>query len=160
MQVTTNRLFVQSTALMAITTGGAMANGDFIGVDHTAMTFANCASRVGGSGQIVSAMFIDGDLQSLVGELWLFTAAPAGLPDQNLAFTVTDADMLYCIGYITFTTYVASAANSICLVNPVAPIHFQCGAALKDLYGAFVTRGAPTYVTGVPKFVLNILQDA
>jgi hypothetical protein len=159
MQITGKKIFKQATATMTITTGGAMGNGDFIGVDHTSMTFAGCASRPGGTGEIKSAIFIDGDKQSIAGELWLFTVAPAGLPDQNLAFTVTDADMLSCIGYITFTTYVASGANGICLVNPVAPIHFQCADASQALYGAFVTRGTPTYTTAVPMFVLNILQD-
>jgi hypothetical protein len=155
-----SRLFKQVTTAMTITTAGAKDANDFIGVDSTCMTFAGCASLLGGCGRILSGMLIDGDLQSANGELWLFTVAPAGLPADGAAFTLTDAQAAYAVGYLKFVTYVASALNSVCIVAPPGELRFKCADTSKDLYGAFVTRGTPTYVTAIPRFILNIEQDA
>jgi hypothetical protein len=151
--------FQPVSATMAITTGGAMGANDFIGVDHTPITFSNCARLPGGSGHITSAIFVDGDNQKLSGELWVFTVAPVGLPDQNAAFAVTAADLANCIGIFPFSTYYAAAATAWSRGIPAIVADFKCAAGSRDLYGAFVTRGAPTYTTGTPRFTLNIWQS-
>ena len=146
-----------------LTTAGAQAAGDFVGTDHTMITFANCARVNGGTGVISRVLFVDGDLQSKPGELWLFDTAAVvadeGLGHDNAAFTITDAIAKTCIGVIPFSAYYASALNSVSVGTPSSPIAFACLAGSKDLYGAFVTRGAPTYTTNVPFFRLIIWQD-
>ena len=144
---------------LTITTGGAQGSGDYVGVDHVAMTFTDCARLLGGTGTIPRVLFVDYDLQAISGELWLFDTAPAGLPDDNAAFTITDADAARCIGVVPFNTYYASALNCVSPGVPLTPIVFQCAAASRDLYGAFVTRGTPTYVTAHPTFRLVVWQD-
>jgi hypothetical protein len=142
-----------------LTTAGAQGTGDFVGTDHTPIIFEDCANVNGGSGHIPSAIFLDGDLQSIAAELWLFNFPITSLGHDNAAFTVSDAEMVYFIGAIPFSTYYANALNSISIGVPPALIDFKCQANSRRLYGALVTRGAPTYTTAVPYFTLNIWQD-
>jgi len=140
-----------------LTVAGAYSANDFVGTSATAMTFAGVARVNAGSGVIVSAVLIDYALQLAPGELWLFDTAPAGLPADNAAFTLTDAATL--IGIIPFSTYYASALNSGS-AGLNLPISFNCvGGAVKDIYGVFVTRGTPTYASGDVTIRLQIAQD-
>jgi hypothetical protein len=155
----TNKLKVVQTRIGTLTVAATYIANDFVGTSATAITFKDVVDEVGGSGHILSGLFMDGDLQSVAGELWLFTVAPAGLGADSAAFTVSDADMVYCIGILPFSTYYASVLNSISRGVPSAPIDFRCAETKKDIYGAFVTRGAPTYTTNVPLFTLNVWVD-
>ena len=151
---------VISEVILAITdTGAAHANGDLVGTDNTPFTFHNCAAENGGSGKVIGAVLVDWDLQSVAGDLWLFDHAPLGLPADNAAITITDASAKYFIGLIPFDTYYATALNSVSVGTPTSPLAFKCEATSNDLYGFFVTRGAPTYTTLFPFFRLYITQD-
>lgn len=144
-------------ATPVLTAAGAYAIADYVGTSATAMTFSNCARVAGGTGIIVGAVLVDGDLQSIGGELWLFDTAPTP-PNDNAAWTITDAMAADCIGVIPFSTYYASALNSVSIAdNP--DIVFKCGAATRNLYGCFVTRGAPTYTSLLLTFKLQIVQS-
>jgi hypothetical protein len=146
-----------STVAIAMTTHATYAANDFVGTDGTPLTFAGCARVNAGSGVIVGATLIDYALQSVAGELWLFdtTFTP---PADSAAWTLSDAHAALCIGVIPFSTYYASALNSVSVVNNLG-MTFVCGAASKSLFGAFVTRGAPAYASGDLTIRLRILQD-
>ena len=141
-----------------LTVAGAYAANDFVGTSATPMTFAGCARVNAGTGLIYRVELVDYAKQSIAGELWLFNTAPAGLPADNAAFTITDADAKQCIGVVSFNTYYASALNSVSPVGNLT-IGFKCLAGSMDLYGVFVTRGAPTYATGDLTFRLICVQD-
>lgn len=148
---------VTVTVTPTLTVAGAYTAGDFVGTSTAAMTFAGCARVNAGTGCIVSAVLIDKAVQSAACELWLFDTTPAGLPNDNAAFTLTDQVTL--VGVIPFSTYYANALNSAAM-GANLPIQFSCvGAAVKDLYGVLVTRGAPTYATGDVTVRLQIIQD-
>ncbi len=146
-----------STAVIAMTTHATYASGDFVGTDSTPLTFSNCARVNAGTGWIVGALLVDAAVQSIAGELWLFdtTITP---PADSAAWTISDGDAANCIGVIPFSTYYASALNSVSPAKDLA-IPFVCGAGVKTLFGAFVTRGAPTYASGDLTVRLRILQD-
>jgi hypothetical protein len=141
---------------------GAQGSGDFVGTSTVPIAFADCARIVGGTGKIVSAIFIDGDVQSAAVELWIFNFPITTLGNDNAAFTVSDAEMkAYFVGIIPFAAanYYASALNSVCLGVPAKDLYFQCQPTSRILYAALVSRGTPTYTTNVPYFTLNIIQD-
>ena len=151
-----NEVIVNNTP--TLTVHASYASGDYVGTSSTAMTFTNCARVNGGTGMISRAILADYALQSAAGELWLFDTAPTP-PADSAAWTISDADASTCIGIIPFTTYYASALNSISIGVPSAMIMFKCGVSSRDLYGCFVTRGTPTYASGELTFRLPILQD-
>ena len=143
------------TVTPTLSVAGAYVSGDFVGTSATAMTFADAVRVSGGSGVIESAIIIDGDLQSIACELWLFDTAVTP-PNDNAAWTISDADALTCIGVIPFNVYYASALNS---VAPKSGLNIAFSAIATDIYGCLVTRGAPTYTDGKLSVRLSILQD-
>jgi hypothetical protein len=152
---------VQVDVTPTLTVHATYVANDYVGTSGTPMTFANAARVNAGTGVVVGAVLVDAALQSIAGELWLFDTAPTP-PNDSAAWTITDAEAAKCIGIIPFggTTapYYASAANSVCPVGGLS-ILFKTGAASKDLFGCFVTRGAPTYASGDLTFRLRIWQD-
>jgi len=144
------------TVTPTLTVAGAYAAGDFVGTSATAMTFANAARVSGGSGVIETAILVDGDLQSIAAELWLFDTAPTP-PNDNAAWTISDANALTCIGVIPFSSYYASALNSVSVARGLGIAFSAVGGT--SIYGCLVTRGAPTYVSGNLSVRLAIMQD-
>lgn len=140
-----------------LTTHATYVANDYVGTDGDAMTFANCARVNAGTGIIIGAVLVDYAKQSVAGELWLFDTEPTP-PADSAAWSISDAHAARCIGVIPFNTYFASALNS---VSPVGnqTIAFQCAGGSRDLYGCFVTRGAPTYASGDLTFRLHVVQD-
>ena len=142
-----------------LTVHATYISGDYVGQSISPMTFSSCARVAGGTGMVTSCMLIDYAKQSVAGELWLFDATVVP-PNDSAAWTLSDADMLKCIGVIPFSTYYATDINSVSFGVPTSsPIVFKCGVALRELYGCFVTRGAPVYADGDLTFRLNVLQD-
>lgn len=140
-----------------LTVAGAYVANDFVGTSATALIFANAARVAAGSGVIKSALIVDGDMQNVACELWLFDTNVTP-PADNAPWTVSDADAAMCIGVIPFSTYYASALNSVS--NGVVPnggIGFS--AVATTIWGCLVTRGAPTYTSGKLSVRLNIMQD-
>jgi hypothetical protein len=137
---------------------GSYSSGDYIGASGTAMVFSGAARVNNGTGVICGAVLIDKALQSVAGELWLFDTAPTP-PNDNAAWTLSDAQMARCIGIIPFSTYYASALNSVSPVGNLT-MAFQTLTASKNIYGCFVTRGAPVYSSADDLvFRLRVLQD-
>lgn len=140
-----------------LTVAAAYVANDYIGTSGTAMTFTNAARVNNGTGVIIGAVLVDYALQSVAGELWLFDTIPTP-PADSAAWSIADTDALRCIGVIPFSTYYASALNSVSPSGPLA-IAFQTLPASRNLYGCFVTRGAPAYASGDLTFRLRVLQD-
>jgi len=147
------------TVTPTLTVGATYVANDFVGTNNTAMTFAGAARIAAGSGTVIGATLIDYVVASAAAELWLFSAAPAGLGLDSAAFTITDADSLLCIGVIPFSTYYASALNSVSsgsIPNSNLPFKLASGTSL---FGALVTRGAPAYTNGLVSVRVVIAQD-
>ena len=145
------------TVSPVLTVAGAYVSGDFVGTSATALIFANAARVAGGSGVIKSATLVDYALQSVACELWLFDTNVTP-PADNAAWTISDAHAATCIGVIPFSTYYASALNSVS--NGAVPnggIGFS--AVATTIWGAIVTRGTPTYASLDLTIRLNIMQD-
>lgn len=149
---------VTSDASVAMPVAGAYSANDYVGANATPITFSNCARINGGSGWILGAVLIDKALQSKETELWLFddTITP---PNDNAAWTISDADMQKFLGVIEFQTYFASALNSGANPENTKAVRFTCQSGSKNLYGAIVTRGTPTYASGDLFVRLMIIQD-
>lgn len=140
-----------------LTVAATYVSGDYVGTSTTPMTFLG-ASRINNStATILSAVLVDGALQSVACELWLFDTTLTA-PADSAAWTLTDAEAKRCIGVIPFSTYYASGANSISFAQGVG-IGFKTISASTSLYGCLVTRGSPTYASGDLTVRLNILQD-
>ena len=139
-----------------LTVAGAYVSGDFVGTSATPLAFATAVRISGGSGIIHSAVLVDYAKQSIPIELWIFNATFTP-PADNAAWSISDADALKCIAVITFDTWFASALNSVSFIGNIGKAFKLSGVTA--LYGALVTRGAPTYATGDLSLTLNILQD-
>jgi hypothetical protein len=142
------------TAVVAAAAAAYHAN-DFVGavIDFTPM-----ARAVARGGYITGATLTDYAVQSIACELWLFHTTPAGVPADNAAWTFTDATS--CIGVIPFTTYYASALNSVSNGSiPNGALPFVCDAADQSIFGALVTRGTPTYGANGVIITLTVTQD-
>ena len=148
---------VEVTVVPVLTVAAAYISGDYVGTSGDAMTFASCARVNAGLGIITGAVLIDYAAQSVSGELWLFDTEPTP-PADSAAWSLSDAHCARCIGVIPFSTYYASALNSVS-PQPNLSIPFKCIAESTALYGCFVTRGTPAYASGDLTFRLYIAQD-
>ena len=140
-----------------LTVHATYISGDYVGESGVAMDFATAARINGGAGIIQSAVLVDFAMQSVACELWLFDVAPTP-PNDSAAWTISDADSAHLIGVLQFSSYYASAVNSVCpLVN--CGIGFKAAAGDRSIFGCLVTRGAPAYASGDVTIRLVILQD-
>ena len=127
-----------------------------------AYTFTDCARINGGCGTILDAKLILSDVNAVVAdyELWLFDSVVA-IPNDNAAFTVTDAEAATLVAIIKFSglDYGDSALNRVYHMSNT-PRQFKCATADNDLYGLLVTRTAYTPVAQATYRVkLDIVQD-
>jgi hypothetical protein len=145
------------TVTPTLTTGATYVANDYVGTDHTPMSFA-LARINAGTGTIISAVLVDYAIASVAAELWLFdTTLDPG--HDSAAWTITDAESLTCIGVIPFSTYYASANNSISTGFVGAGIPFKAGAGVTTIFACLVTRGAPAYTNGLVSVRLGVIQD-
>jgi len=149
---------IVSIVTPTLSVGATYVANDYVGTDHTPMSFT--LARVNaGSGVIVGATLIDYAVASVAAELWLFSAT-LDMGHDSDAFSLTDAQALTCIGVIPFSTYYASALNSISTGTiPNGGLPFVCGAGVKTIFGCLVTRGAPAYTNGLVSVRLAALAD-
>lgn len=110
-------------------------------------------------GIILSAQLVD--KAKIIGpyDLFLFNASPT-LAADNAPFTVSDADMLNCIGVINFP-YPANTPSA--MVNAIAHVDslgLPSGAS-STIYGGLVTRTAHTFfgAAGDLQVRLNYSKD-
>lgn len=155
----------------AYTAGDVLANSTTAPVP---LTFTSAARFEGPGGRIVAAQIVDDSAPATAGdfELYLFKATAAGaapaIQNDNAAWAPADADMLNCVGVISFgSTPKAGGANNRFYhategggANGL-PAHFKTVADVSaDLYGIVVVRNAYTPASaGVLTFALHIEQD-
>lgn len=141
------------------TVGGAYVSGDYVGTSAKLFRLPNVARLPGGSGVIYTGLLTDQALQSASLELHLFKA-PIVPPADNDAWTITDSEQAFFAGTLSFSTYTASAANSVSTVAN-AGLGFVCAPGSRDLWGALVTRGTPTFTAAKSELGVRliVLQD-
>jgi hypothetical protein len=148
-----NTLHPSSNPTLSV--AASYATGDYVGTSATPWSWTGCRVSAG-TGQLQSVTVIDKALQSIAGELWLFDRSVT-VPNDSAAWTITDADAQFLIGVVPFSTYYASAANSVSSNTGLSmPIWCNSGTSI---FGAVVTRGAPSYTSGDLTVVLGILAD-
>lgn len=145
------RIQVQSAGLTIATT--AYVANDQLG---TILTFANAVRQVGATGVIQSATLLD--QAAIVGavDLYLFDRSVT-LAADNAAATFSDADMLFCLGIISFAAPQGGTGNSIATV--VSGLGIMPSGT--SLFGALVTRAGHTFFGAVTNLAvsLHVLQD-
>ena len=152
------------TVTPVLTVAGTFSANDYVGTSGTALEFRNCGRAIsslggGGGGYILGARLIDYAVQSVSAELWVFDAAVTP-PADNAAWSISDADAKKVVTVIPFTTYRASALNSVSEGVPEGgAARYECAADSMSLYGCLVTRGAPVYATGSLTVRLTIVRD-
>lgn len=123
---------VASAGLTTATT--AYIDGDQLG---TLLTLTSIGAGIISSAQLVDKAKIIGAV-----DLFLFNASVT-LAADNAAFTVSDADMLNCIGVIEFP-YPKNLPSA--MVNAIAHIDsIGLPYASATIYGALVTRSGHTF---------------
>ena len=141
------------TVTPVLTVGGTFAVGDYVGTSGAAMEFTRCgpsrsANGGGASGYIVGAALIDASAQTIPLELWLYDA-PITPPNDNAAWSLSDANAKSCLGVISFNTYRVSALNSMSQGTlDGGALRFFTGDTTTSIFGCLVTRGAPVYTNG------------
>lgn len=146
------RIQVQSAGLTTATT--AYTSGDQLG---TILTFANAVRQNGATGIIQSATLMDASAVIGAVDLYLFDRSVT-LAADNAAAAFSDADMLFCLGVISFGTPIGGTGNSI--ATSVAGLGIMPNAT--SLFGALVTRSANAVFAGGATSLavsLHILQD-
>lgn len=141
--------------LSAGLTAAAYAANDQLG---TIFTFTNAVRVSGGTGVLQSATLFD--LTALVVgpvDLYLFDRSVT-LATDNAAAAFSDADMVFCLGIVSFGVPQGGTGNAI--VSAVSGLGISCNAT--SLFGALVTRAAIAtgFATATSLAVrLHILQD-
>ena len=138
----------------------AYADGDLIGGK---LSFSSAVRFSAGSALLQNAVLVDQAKQSANIDLVLFDADPTGTTfTDQAAFDVADADMDKIIAVIRFGTYgdwITFNDNGIAQYTPPGgvPIKLTTGTTL---YGALVSRGAPTFAASTDlKARLVLTQD-
>ena len=135
----------------------AYAAGDLIGGK---LSFASASRFSGGSGRIGNVLLVDQAKQQIEADPILFGADPTGTTfTDQAAFDIADADMDKIVAVVNLAFYTAFNDNAIAQYTPPAGIPFKLTSGT-TLYGAIVTRGAPTYAASTDlKAILTITQD-
>ena len=140
-------------------------------VSPSALTFAGCAAKAGGSGWLLGVTAITNCNESTLPEftLYLFdgTAAPTATND-NAEFGLTDADSVKLLGAFTLDNFEAldetsgTNGNAKAETDPTdnRPIAFTCGAGSTDLYGLVKVENAYTPVSAEEiTFRLHVVRE-
>jgi hypothetical protein len=145
------RIQVQSAGLTTATT--AYVTGDQLG---TILTFANAVRQTGATGVIQSATLLDQAAVIGAVDLYLFDRSVT-LAADNAAAAFSDADMLFCLGIISFAAPIGGTGNSI--ATAVSGLGIMPSGT--SLFGALVTRSGHTFFGAVTNLAvsLHILQD-
>lgn len=142
------RTQVSSAGLTTSTT--AYSVDDQLG---TILDFANTPRASGGSATIQSATLLD--KAKVVGavDLYLFDRSVT-LATDNAANAFSDADMMFCLGVISFPAPPVTANNGLSTV-PIVGLSVVMNAT--SLYGALVTRTAHTFFGAATDLVVSLL---
>ena len=139
----------------------------------TALAFA--LGRFNGGGGVISSAQVIEDSNPATKptyELWLFNGPTAPTAtDDNIAIAWTDADVLNCIGVITFNTAdvliglpTANTGNTICPGkvggSSVFELPYRCDPSASTIWGLVVVRNGYTPASGGKiRFKLNVRQE-
>lgn len=135
----TAEITVTSTGLTVAAT--AYTSGDVLGGE---MSFTNAVRTSGGRATIEGAVLVDAAAVIGAVDLFLFRAASTPAAD-NAANSWADADMLNCVGVISFPGAYQSALNRVAVWNGLQRI----GCAATTLFGVLVTRSDHTFFGAV-----------
>ncbi len=131
----TAEITVASTGLTTATT--AYVAGDVLGAE---MSFTNAVRTSGGRAAIEGAVLVDKAAVIGAVDLFLFRAASTPAAD-NAANSWADADMLNCVGVVSFPGPYPSALNRVAMWQGAQPF----GCAATTLFGVLVTRSDHTF---------------
>ena len=144
----------------------AYATGELVGGK---LTFTPAVRSSTGTGYVVSVIMADKAAQAVDFDLVLFRENPSSTTfTDQAAFDVADADLTKVIAVVDLdssSSAKAFADNSVHYVgNLVLPVQGYDSSATptvtKTIYGALVSRGAPTFATsGDVTITLGISQD-
>lgn len=147
----TRHVQVQSAGLTTATT--AYTANDQLG---TILTFTTAVRVSGGTGVLQSAALLDQAAVTGAVDLYLFDRSVT-LATDNAAAAFSDADMLFCLGVVSFPAPQGGTGNSI--IEVTSGLGISCNAT--SLFGALVTRAGHTFFGAVTNLAvrLHILQD-
>lgn len=138
---------VRLTATPTISNGAIYASGDQLGGLQTLAA----ARKSGGSGTINSITIADKtQAQRAAIDIFFFDRSIT-VPGDNAAINISDADMLFCLGWIAIaagdynTAFPGTPLNSIAVKRDVNIPFILSGSA--NLYAIAVVRGTPTYTS-------------
>lgn len=144
----------------------AYASGELVGGK---LTFTPAVKQSTSTGYVVSVRMTDKAAQAIDFELILFAENPSNTTfTDQAAFDLHDSDIAKVVAVVALdssSTNYAYADNSIHYVgNLVVPIRGLDTSATpqgtKTIYGALISRGAPTFATtGDVTITLGIAQD-
>lgn len=145
------RIQVQSSGLTTATT--AYTTGDQLGA---ILTFANAVRQPGATAVIQSATLLDQSAVIGAVDLYLFDRSVT-VSSDNAAAAFSDADMLFCLGVISFGAPIGGTGNSI--ATAVSGLGIMPNAT--SLFAAMVTRSGHTFFGAATALAvsLHILQD-
>ena len=150
--------FIQSPATITrLNNATQYTIGDVVAGDGvvTALVFGRCSSgNTSGEGGIIRGVTMsssDDDTTQLIADLFLFSVAPNPVVADNVAFALTDAQMLNCVAVIALdgtganghVGLLSGTGNMITVVGGLA-IPFQCAKQDSNLYGVLVARNTYT----------------
>ena len=105
--------------------------------------FPNVVQSAPGGARIVGTWLLSA--QDVDYDLILFDNDPSSTTfTLNTLLAISDVDLPRVLGFIKIDTPAAASENSVLRAEPDQPLNFT---ATTTLYGALVTRGAPTYAT-------------
>jgi hypothetical protein len=146
---------LRSSSNPTLSVAASYVSGDYVGTSATPWSWTACRTS-GGTGQLQSITVVDKASQSISGELWLFDRSVT-VPNDSAAWTITDADAQFLLGVVPVSTYYASAANTVASVTGVG-LTIGCNGST-SVFGAWVTRGSPTYASGDLTIILGSSAD-
>lgn len=112
--------------------------------------------------ELITVTVLDKAAQSQPLDLFFFEKSVTVAADQA-AFTISDADMEFCLGVINILAAdydAVSTTNTFATVNPSPQLPLLSFTHGADIWVALVTRGAPTYAAGSLVISLVARQDA
>lgn len=143
---------------------GALADGDVMAATQE---IANFFLENGDRGVLQSVVAIDTDDQGVAFDLVFFNANTA-LGTEDSAPDIDDTEVLTVLGIVrvgesnaslpSYSPWVDLGANRVATRNGIG-LHMEAGAATTSVWVAAITRGAPTYASGVVTIKLGFLQD-
>lgn len=144
----------QVTPVMA--NAGAYLAGDQVGVVNT---ISDAALDTMGAVKLDSVVLIDKAKQKQPLDIFFFDLAPTLSVADNGVFSITDAEMLKCVGVVSILAadYADSAANSVATKTQLGRI-MQAYRMSKDLFCVVVARGGATYASGDLVFKFGLVQ--